>query len=341
MQRLLLIAACAVLAACASAPEVKSHSLRVNGTGRTFEEAKQNAFKNAIEFHAGSIVVSERESRNLKLFKDEILSYSSGYIDSYSVVSQFRTSAGTEEVVLNVTVASNKIAQRILGETKSITNFEGERHALQYETYVKNKEEGEKFLKNILNDFPYRAITVKQTPYTLELDGDRNPFINVGYKIFWNTNYLGSLRTALTAIQDGGGRNSGDFAGSVFISYKYPGDWLATPTFHNFHDTVTRDLVISNIWHQLRIQVRLRDKSHNDLWRKCYIPLFMHGEGHSLYYSNGSRFELYGVPEAVRGIEEATITIKMGRNPKEILQQLSEIDMRPIRPEDCDVGNQY
>jgi predicted RNase H-like HicB family nuclease len=68
-----------------------ANALQVSGQGATFEEAKQNAFRTAIEFTVGSVVTSERESNNYKLVKDEILVYSAGYVTDYKIISTIRS----------------------------------------------------------------------------------------------------------------------------------------------------------------------------------------------------------------------------------------------------------
>jgi hypothetical protein len=64
-----------------------ANALQVSGEGATLEEAKLNAFRTAIEFAAGSVVVSERESHNYKLVRNEILVYSAGYVTDYKIIS--------------------------------------------------------------------------------------------------------------------------------------------------------------------------------------------------------------------------------------------------------------
>ena len=44
--------------------------IRVSGEGTTIEQAKENAFRTAVQQQAGAIVLSERQATNDKLTKD-------------------------------------------------------------------------------------------------------------------------------------------------------------------------------------------------------------------------------------------------------------------------------
>jgi hypothetical protein len=101
-----------LLTLCLVAP--LANAIQVSGEGSTFEEAKLNAFKTAIEYEAGTVVVSERDNTNYKLVKNDILVYSSAYITNYKIINSFK-SDNQYHVVVDVDVASNKIADRILG----------------------------------------------------------------------------------------------------------------------------------------------------------------------------------------------------------------------------------
>jgi hypothetical protein len=85
--RLLLLAVCFILTACASTSKSDNY-IRSTGVGNTYEEAKTNAFKEAIEYHLGVVISSERESLKENLTKNDILAYSSGFVDEYKIISQ-------------------------------------------------------------------------------------------------------------------------------------------------------------------------------------------------------------------------------------------------------------
>ena len=60
-------------------PVFADDPIRTQGRGSTFEEAKNEAFRSAIEIKVGSAIVSEQETFNDKV-RDEIVNYSAGYV---------------------------------------------------------------------------------------------------------------------------------------------------------------------------------------------------------------------------------------------------------------------
>ena len=64
--------------------ESKVAILTVSGSGKTQEEAKQNALRNAIEQAFGTFISSNTQILNDNLVKDEIVSVSNGNIQEYA-----------------------------------------------------------------------------------------------------------------------------------------------------------------------------------------------------------------------------------------------------------------
>jgi hypothetical protein len=58
------------------------------GNGTTLENAKNDAFRNAITMIVGTAVLSERESRKDNLTKDDLINYSAGYVDRYQIINK-------------------------------------------------------------------------------------------------------------------------------------------------------------------------------------------------------------------------------------------------------------
>ena len=63
-------------------------TLITSGQGKTPDEAKQNALRNAIEQAFGAFISSHTEIVNDNLVKDEIISVSNGNIQKYEVISE-------------------------------------------------------------------------------------------------------------------------------------------------------------------------------------------------------------------------------------------------------------
>ena len=62
--------------------------IRVVGEGNTIEQAKENAFRTAVQQRAGAVVLSERQSNLGNLSKDNISVFSAGYVDDFKIIAK-------------------------------------------------------------------------------------------------------------------------------------------------------------------------------------------------------------------------------------------------------------
>lgn len=72
----------------AKAGDNKTVTLITSGQGKTQDEAKQSALRNAIEQAFGAFISSHTEVVNDNLVKDEIISVSNGNIQKYEIISE-------------------------------------------------------------------------------------------------------------------------------------------------------------------------------------------------------------------------------------------------------------
>jgi len=87
----------------------KTVTLVVSGSGKTQDEAKQNALRNAIEQAFGAFISSKTEILNDEIVKDEIVSVSNGNIEKYVILSEKDLGDNKFAVTLNVTVSLVKL----------------------------------------------------------------------------------------------------------------------------------------------------------------------------------------------------------------------------------------
>lgn len=266
---------------------VPSEYIRVEGIGATAELAKQNAFSNALEQHLGALVVSERESHNLRLAKDEILVYSSGYVHAYRIISQ--DNDGTKvKVIADVSISSNKIKDRILSKSSSITVFDGSQHETQHKTFINQHAKGDLIWQNILNDYPIRAFNLEQKPYSFKVDNYRGPVISIPYKLTWNYNYLVSMRSALDKLADNKSELNAN-VGNIIVISKDPNKWIGDTDYYRFNDTIRMNMLYNVIVgvNEVRINIIIKDKYNGIISQFCYSPDFISGSGRS-FYGTGS-----------------------------------------------------
>lgn len=158
--------------------------IRVVGVGGTFEDAKKQAFRKAIEFKVGVTVLSEVETQNYQRVRDEIYVYSDGYVDDYKVVSQRQTSQGIL-VEMDAKVSASKIKNRIIGTGKNTQEFAGDKHNAQAMTFIEQREQGDRLLEKVMRDFPSKAFTVGQSAPEIIIKEYVN-YIQIHYSLSWD-----------------------------------------------------------------------------------------------------------------------------------------------------------
>jgi hypothetical protein len=322
--KIFLLTVCMLVCACSSA--TKNSYIRASGEGNTFEEAKNNAFKEAIEYHLGVVIASERESHNDKLTKNEILAYSSGYVNDYKIISN-STSYGKVRVVVDVDVKRNRISDRILSKSNDIKNVDGSKHQTQYQTFLHNKQNGDKLLQSILNDYPRHAYNLTQGKHSLHLDSARNLSIVIPYEISWNKNYLNALNDALKLLDDG---RLGLFHTSV-------GNVSIGNNKYYFNDTFASNNILDAIseHNEVRLLLTIRDISNRIVYSECYMPEFTRGIRSSLYEYSYVRIIRIGLFPTRS--ENSKIKIKM--RPNVNLNNVSSVELSMATKGSCQKFN--
>ena len=321
MIRLLVVVACLMLTACASVPNGSDKYIRATGTGNSFDEAKQKAFQQAIEIKVGSFIDSERQTFNQKLVRDDILVYSAGYVDDFKVISQ-NTLGNKVVVTVDVLVASSKLSNRIISQGKSTGVYENRKHVTQYQTYLKNREDGDKLLDAVLNDYPQRAYDITQHPYYLKVDSDRKPYLFIPFTIRWNFNYLESFRAVLDILADGDTSFLAKSPGNVVIMAKDPKDLIfGKTTHHKFNDMVKMDKMADTIHHFRPVTIKLRvyNLQGKVEVEKCYIPRFDDHTGSgvpALYHADNYNHRGPTVGIEIEGNRTETSNIVLPLNPQ-------------------------
>jgi hypothetical protein len=117
MKQLFLIVALAINF-CAYSQDDKTVTLVVSGQGKTQDEAKQNALRNAIEQAFGSFISSNTEILNDELVKDEIVSIANGNIQEFEVLSEVEVPEVGHATTLKATVSVTKLTSFV--ESKGV-----------------------------------------------------------------------------------------------------------------------------------------------------------------------------------------------------------------------------
>jgi len=308
MLRLLCIVACFLFVTNVTAAE---KYIRVTGEGNNVEQAKENAFRNAIQIRAGAIVLSEREAISYTLTKDNVSVFSAGYIDDFKIIDITQTEYNIK-LTLDVLVADSKLLNQVLNTGKTNQTINGERAGVARRTYLNQKQRGDNLLGTVLNTYPQNAFIIEQKPYTLSVDSYRNAVLSIQYKLSWNYAFIVAMNESMSLLED----KLGFFQhapSNVIIMAKNPKDFVfGNKNIYKFNDRILLDNIKDSISgnREIRILLSIHDISGNMLYRNCYIPLALTGRN-SAFYGIGEPklFTIFG-NQTETAILEATIEPK-------------------------------
>lgn len=177
----------------------KLYYVEVEATAASFQDARAEGFRLAVENAVGSLILSESESASLRLKRNNITNYSSGYVDQYKITER-RDAAGTVTLRMNVWVAHSAIADRLLNQSQAAGEVEGATIAAQVATLTHQRQTGDRVLNTVMADYPHRAFGVAMEPTRAVYDSNRQVQLQVPFIVSWNRKYLSSLEETLKTI---------------------------------------------------------------------------------------------------------------------------------------------
>jgi hypothetical protein len=279
--------------------------IQVMGVGNNAEEAKQNGFKNAISMKVGSALLSENQVTNNRLLKEELIDYSAGYIDSYTIIDTI-VKPGNVVVIMQVVVRSSKIHERILSKGKDEKELDGSKLANQYFTYLNQSKDGDRVLNAVLNDYPKRAFNITQSLHEFKLNSNRNAVLVVPFELRWSKPFLVSLHEVVRLLADG--------------SYRSPNRLVIGHSKYNFNDQNRYEQVRQHLGSGLQIRADMIDNNNRAIISQCYmIPPSFSGT-----YSSG----IYVVYE--NEMLKNTIQIEIDPIKARTLEKVSRVELAVV-----------
>lgn len=150
-----------------------AQSIVVIGYGDTKDKALKNAFQNAVEQEVGILVDTKTVVRNGKLIKNNILSFSNGFIQDYKEISSkaqmgfwtVKISAVVEHQKLLSKLKKMKINPKQIKDTKQLY--------AQVVSQVKTKFDAEDIFKKFYRTFtslPIESYYVEVTDFNIDTD---------------------------------------------------------------------------------------------------------------------------------------------------------------------------
>lgn len=309
--------------------------IRVTGEGYNVEQAKENAFRTAVQQRAGAIVLSQRQANNGKLSKDDISLFSAGYVDDFKIID-INQSGTTIVITMDVLVADSKLLNQVLNSGQTNQNVNGERAGVALNTFLDQKEKGDKMLDVVLSTYPQNAFVVEQQVYALTVDSYRNATFNIPYSMKWNYAFITSMNEAMSLVEDKVGLIGflQPAPSNVIIMAKNPKDFLiGSKNVYKFNDIPMLNRIKDSMVgeREARIMLEISDVSGQLLYQTCYIPDSVNGRKSSFYNIGDTRkLVIYG-NEFETGVLKATIDPEHNY----VVQRASRIEVSVVPASKC------
>lgn len=304
--RYLILIAVLLCTACATtvAPKKTSDGISVIGEGKTFDEAKKNAFQKAIEQEVGVVLVTNTKIQNNKIAKDEILSHSAGYVQDYKVINTEKIN-DTYFVTMEVYVESSAIAKRVMGLMQDNRyEFDGQKLQDVITSHNEKQKSADALLNSILSDYPVSAYYIenpKVTKSDVEVYTDKDGRINftIYGVVKYNYNYVKSVIEALKQASDERipGYTENTVQENITIHSMPPNSWRDTIGFRKadvfwFNEPARAEAIKKQFDVDLYIKLNILDVNGKMIGYKCE-PIIKQA-GYSIYKNNPWLWEAYG-----------------------------------------------
>ena len=136
----------------------KSKEVVVTGVGPDPEKALQNAFSEAIEQTVGVLVDAESVVKNDQLIRDEVLTYSRGYMEKYEVLKRWEE-GGLQHATILAVVARGKLVEKLRGIKIAVDEISGGLAARQFRFDAENERRAAEMFQKSLDDFDLTKLT--------------------------------------------------------------------------------------------------------------------------------------------------------------------------------------
>lgn len=308
----------------------KVYYIEVQSQAATFDAARSEGFRLAVEHAVGSLIMSETQVKNNRIVRDEIITYASGYVDRFEIVD--RTELGDRvQLKMKVWVAHSSLANRLLNQSRAAGQVEGERVDAQIQTFRQQRQAGDRVLTTVLSDYPKRAYNIVMQPTQVVVDRNRTPLLNITFDASWNRGYLDSLAEAIRIIGQRTGCKAwlNNCAQAHTVQVVMPGYSSNTQSW--FDDDVAWQIMHAQmVQSRPAFQVTIRNPAGQVQLRQClYAPELDHSDYRNWYFVE---------------VGPGTVTVNGGRSRRfngliDIsnlpVQQFDRVEIAVVRANQC------
>jgi hypothetical protein len=228
----------------------KEMTVSSSGTGKTKEEAVNNALLNAVQESIGVLVVSDQTAENNKVVRNLAAMYSSGMVNSYEV----KRCSGELTVTCQVkaVVSPWSFQRKLLGNSKTIVingnDLQGQ-HMTARNALIQRYKLTEYYLSQIQQSgLEVKIIEVKVLPSMKD-----NATVQIDYEVQWNKQFKKDVIAFLTKLEkDTNGQKENNH--QVYIQWG-PTGFFDNRVYINTYDAGFKSMMLSYLDQPIRVRV--------------------------------------------------------------------------------------
>lgn len=137
----------------------KVFEVRVEGRGATPDQARENAFRKAVEQAVGSLNLRQSEKVDGNIILDRQLIYSSGFVEEYKEIKIEQSANGTWIIQMDIWVKHSSIADGLMGQPVTQNSaLNGNKLTVMMSNRDREIETSLALLQAVLDPWPLQAL---------------------------------------------------------------------------------------------------------------------------------------------------------------------------------------
>jgi hypothetical protein len=297
----------------------------VTSIGNTVDQARRTGFQMAVERAVGTIVTSETEVAQLRIQRNEIITYASGYVSDYEIVNQQQV-GNQVHMSMRVWVSHSALSKRLLNVSRDAGGIDGNRVGVQLQSIQQERTTAIDLLGSVLADYPVRAFDIVIDKTQVIVAPTRQGHLQIPFTISWNSNYINSLAEAIKVT------NQRSDCGKWFTRCRTNSTVSIMGRATSFYDdTAAYDLIQKEmILSAPRVQISIRDTQNTVQYRQCFaVAELSHAQYAPWYYAEIGGQEVEIDPNHTKRF---VMTLNLG---KISFQDLDRVEILIIRNGHC------